>query len=147
MGGGGPRPAPAWLTLSPETLDLASSWMFAPNWPQSRDVWSQNAEVLSSEETATALEELALLDSRTAQQHAALREAVLAHGVTAAYDPLILAEQMAQWVDCATWAESRAFLQDHPASAGHSRPRPPRSRTSPSSMSPVPKDWTPRTAS
>ncbi|MEE1812125.1 tetratricopeptide repeat protein [Streptomyces sp. BE133] len=107
-------PAPAWLALSPETLDLVSSWMFAPNWPQSRDVWSQNAEVLSSEEAATALEELALLDPRTAQQHAALREAVLVHGVTAAYDPLILAEQVAEWVDCATWAESRVFLQDHP---------------------------------
>ncbi|MFB7083639.1 hypothetical protein [Streptomyces sp. NPDC056308] len=107
-------PAPAWLTLSPKTLDLVSSWMFAPNWPQSRDFWSRNAEVLKREETATALEELALLDPGTAQQHAALREAVLVHGVTAAYDPLILAEQVAQWVDCADWAESRAFLQDHP---------------------------------
>lgn len=107
-------PAPAWLTLSPETLDLVSSWMFAPNWPQSRDFWSRNAEALKREETATALEELALLDPGTAQQHAALREAVLVHGVTAAYDPLILAEQMAEWVDCATWAESRVFLQDHP---------------------------------
>ncbi|MFI5767298.1 tetratricopeptide repeat protein [Streptomyces sp. NPDC051658] len=107
-------PAPAWLTLSPETLDLVSSWMFAANWPQSRDVWSRNAEVLSGEETAAALEELALLDPRTAQRHAALREAVLVHGVTAAYDPLILAEQVAEWVECATWAESRVFLQDHP---------------------------------
>ncbi|MFD7432164.1 tetratricopeptide repeat protein [Streptomyces sp. NPDC059818] len=111
-------PAPAWLALSPETLDLVSSWMFAANWPQSRDVWSRNGEVLSSEETATALEELALLDARTARQHAALREAVLAHGVTAAYDPLILAELVAEWVDCATWAESRAFLQDHPRILG-----------------------------
>ncbi|MEU2126760.1 tetratricopeptide repeat protein [Streptomyces sp. NPDC018352] len=107
-------PAPAWLTLSPKTLDLVGSWMFAPGWPRSRDVWSQNAEVLGGEEAATALEELALLDPRTAQRHAALREAVLRHGVTAAYDPLILAEQVAQWVDCADWAESRAFLQDHP---------------------------------
>ncbi|WP_326595333.1 tetratricopeptide repeat protein [Streptomyces brevispora] len=107
-------PAPAWLALSPQTLTLVSSWMFAPNWPQSRDVWSRNAEVLGSEEAATALEELALLDLRTALRHAALREAVLIHGVTAAYDPPILAEQLAEWVDCGTWAESRAFLQDHP---------------------------------
>ncbi|MFB7533988.1 hypothetical protein ACFC0C_38405 [Streptomyces sp. NPDC056178] len=106
--------APAWLTLSPKTLDLVGSWMFAPNWPQSRDFWSRNAEVLKREETATALEELALLDPGIAQRHAALREAVLVHGVTAAYDPLILAEQLAEWVDCADWAESRAFLQDHP---------------------------------
>ncbi|RPK52311.1 tetratricopeptide repeat protein [Streptomyces sp. NBC_01260] len=107
-------PAPAWLTLLPETLNLVSSWMFAPNWPQSRDFWSRNAEALSSRETATALEEAALLDPRTALQHAALREAVLLHGVTAAYDPLILREQLAEWVECDTWAESRVFLQDHP---------------------------------
>lgn len=107
-------PAPAWLALSPETLALVSSWMFAPNWPQSRDVWSRNAALLGGEETATALAELALLDPRTAHQHAVLRDAILAHGVTAAYDPLILVEQMTEWVDCATWPESRAFLQDHP---------------------------------
>ncbi|MFJ3121458.1 tetratricopeptide repeat protein [Streptomyces sp. NPDC086993] len=106
--------APAWLALSPKTLDLVGSWMFAPNWPQSRDVWSRNADALSSEEAATALDELAYLDPRTAQLHAALRRAVLAHGVTAAYDPLILTEQLAEWVECGDWTESRAFLQEHP---------------------------------
>ncbi|MFE2377224.1 tetratricopeptide repeat protein [Streptomyces sp. NPDC059398] len=107
-------PAPAWLALSPETLALVGSWLFAPDWPRSRDVWSRNADALSSDEAATALEELALLDPGTAQRHTVLREAVLVHGVTAAYDPLILAEQLAEWVGCADWAESRAFLQDHP---------------------------------
>ncbi|WNI32377.1 AAA family ATPase [Streptomyces sp. ITFR-6] len=107
-------PVPAWLELSPETLNLVSSWMFAPNWPESRDFWSRNAEALSSPETAAALEEAALLDPGTAQRHAALREIVMDHGVTAAYDPLILREQLAEWVDCTDWAESRAFLQDHP---------------------------------
>ncbi|MFF3260858.1 hypothetical protein ACFYWO_17000 [Streptomyces sp. NPDC002932] len=107
-------PVPAWLDLSPETLNLVSSWMFAPNWPASRDFWSRNAEALSSRETAAALEEATLLDPGTAQRHAALREIVMAHGVTAAYDPLILREQLAEWVDCADWAESRAFLEDHP---------------------------------
>ncbi|MFJ4913515.1 tetratricopeptide repeat protein [Streptomyces sp. NPDC088726] len=107
-------PVPAWLELSPETLTLVSSWMFAPNWPESRDFWSRNADALSGRETAAALEEAALLDPGTAQRHAALREIVMAHGVTAAYDPLILREQLAEWVDCTDWAESRAFLQDHP---------------------------------
>ncbi|MDK0519064.1 tetratricopeptide repeat protein [Streptomyces sp. ML-6] len=107
-------PAPAWLALSPEILDLAGSWMFAADWSRSRDFWSQNARALSGEEAVTALEELAFLDPRTARRHIALREAVLAHGVTAAYDPLILGEQLADWVDCADWAESRAFLRDHP---------------------------------
>ncbi|MFF3175196.1 hypothetical protein ACFVQ0_21530 [Streptomyces sp. NPDC057900] len=106
--------APAWLDLSPETVNLVSSWMFAPNWPESRDFWSRNAEALSSGETAAALEEAALLDPGTAQRHAALREIVMAHGVTAAYDPLIIREQLAEWVECADWAESRAFLEDHP---------------------------------
>ncbi|MGC5411663.1 hypothetical protein ACPXCX_49595, partial [Streptomyces sp. DT225] len=83
-------------------------------WTASRDLWSRYADTLGGEEAATALEELALLDPATAQQHAALREFVLDHGVTAAYDPLILSEQLAAWVGCASWAESRAYLQDHP---------------------------------
>lgn len=111
-------PPPGWLTLSAKTLELVASWMFSPDWPASRDFWSRNADALGGEETATALEELALLDPGTAQQHAALREAVLALGVTAAYDPLILADQMDEWVRCASWAESRAFLQDHPRLLG-----------------------------
>ncbi|CAO0827903.1 tetratricopeptide repeat protein [Streptomyces microflavus] len=105
---------PDWLALPPETLDLVSSWMFAPNWPRSRDFWSRNADVLGGEETAVALEELAILDPHGAQRHALLRAAVLAHGVTAAYDPLILSEQLAEWLECADWKESRAYLQEHP---------------------------------
>ncbi|MEI7033856.1 tetratricopeptide repeat protein [Streptomyces pratensis] len=107
-------PVPDWLTLRPRTVERVSSWMFAPDWPRSRDFWSRNADVLGSEEAATALEELAVLDPRGAQRHAALREAVLVHGVTAAYDPLILSEQLAEWVACADWDQSRAFLQEHP---------------------------------
>ncbi|OCC08347.1 tetratricopeptide repeat protein [Streptomyces sp. PTY087I2] len=107
-------PVPDWLALSRETLDLVSAWMFAPDWPRSRDFWSQNAEVLGGEGAAVALEELAVLHPRGARRHALLREAVLAHGVTAAYDPLILQEQLAQWLECADWKESRAYLEEHP---------------------------------
>ncbi|MGC4948478.1 tetratricopeptide repeat protein [Streptomyces sp. DT224] len=107
-------PAPDWLSLSAATLEAVGTWMFAPEWTASRDLWSRYADTLGGEEAATALEELALLDPATAQQHAALREFVLDHGVTAAYDPLILSEQLAAWVGCASWAESRAYLQDHP---------------------------------
>ncbi|MYW10987.1 tetratricopeptide repeat protein [Streptomyces sp. SID2563] len=107
-------PAPDWLSLSAATLEAVGTWMFAPDWTASRDLWSQYADALGSEEAATALEELALLDPATAQQHAALREFVLDHGVTSAYDPLILSGQLAEWVGCESWAESRAYLQDHP---------------------------------
>ncbi|WP_405897389.1 tetratricopeptide repeat protein [Streptomyces sp. NBC_00727] len=107
-------PAPAWLSLSAETLELVGTWMFAPDWPASRDLWSRHADALGSREAATALDELALLDRATAQRHAALRELVLDHGVTAAYDPLILSEQLAAWVACDSWTESRAYLRDHP---------------------------------
>ncbi|MFH8482097.1 tetratricopeptide repeat protein [Streptomyces sp. NPDC018055] len=105
---------PGWLALSPEALELVSAWMFAPNWPRSRDFWSENAEVLGREEAATALDELAVLDPRGAQRHALLRDAVLVHGVTAAYDPLILSEQLAEWLECEDWAESRTYLEGHP---------------------------------
>lgn len=107
-------PAPEWLAVRAETLDLVSAWMFAPNWPRSRDFWSGNAEVLGSEEAAAALDELAILDPHGAQRHATLRDAVLVHGVTAAYDPLILSEQLAEWLECADWTESRAYLEEHP---------------------------------
>ncbi|MFE6915713.1 ATP-binding protein [Streptomyces rubiginosohelvolus] len=107
-------PVPDWLALSRETLDLVSAWMFAPTWPRSRDFWSRNAEVLGSAQAAVALEELAILHPRGARRHALLREAVLVHGVTAAYDPLILQEQLAQWLECADWKESRAYLEEHP---------------------------------
>ncbi|MER6772140.1 tetratricopeptide repeat protein [Streptomyces bacillaris] len=107
-------PAPEWLAVRPETLDLVSAWMFAPNWPRSRDFWSGNAEVLGGEEAAAALDELAILDPHGAQRHATLRDAVLVHGVTAAYDPLILSEQLAEWLECADWTESRAYLEEHP---------------------------------
>ncbi|WP_103531885.1 hypothetical protein [Streptomyces sp. SM11] len=107
-------PVPDWLALPPETLDLVSAWIFSPNWPRSRDFWSEHAEALGSSGAATALDELAVLDPRGAQRHALLREAVLVHGVTAAYDPLILQEQLAQWLECADWTESRAYLEEHP---------------------------------
>ncbi|WP_328899822.1 tetratricopeptide repeat protein [Streptomyces sp. NBC_00441] len=107
-------PAPDWLSLSASTLEAVGTWMFAPDWPASRDLWSRYADTLGSEEAATALEELALLDPATAQQHAALREFVLDHGVTSAYDPLILSGQLTEWVGCVSWAESRAYLEDHP---------------------------------
>lgn len=107
-------PAPDWLSLSAATLEAVGTWMFAPDWTASRDLWSQYTDALAGEEAATALEELALLDPATAQQHAALREFVLDHGVTSAYDPLILSGQLTEWVGCESWAESRAYLQDHP---------------------------------
>lgn len=107
-------PVPDWLALPPEALELVSAWMFAPNWPRSRDFWSRHADVLGGEAAATALDELAVLDPHGAQRHAVLRDAVLAHGVTAAYDSLILSEQLAEWLECADWAESRAYLEEHP---------------------------------
>ncbi|MFF8440119.1 tetratricopeptide repeat protein [Streptomyces californicus] len=105
---------PGWLALSPETLDTVSAWMFAPNWPSSRDFWSRHAEVLGAEESVAALEELAILDPGDAQRHARLRDTVLVHGVTAAYDALILQEQVTHWLECTDWKESRACLEENP---------------------------------
>ncbi len=105
---------PGWLALPPQTLDTVSAWMFAPNWPSSRDFWSRHAEVLGAEEAVAALEELAILDPGDAQRHARLRDTVLVHGVTAAYDALILQEQVTHWLECTDWKESRACLEENP---------------------------------
>ncbi|MFI1188142.1 tetratricopeptide repeat protein [Streptomyces californicus] len=105
---------PGWLALPPETLDTVSAWMFAPNWPSSRDFWSRHAEVLGAKEAVAALDELAILDPADAQRHARLRNTVLVHGVTAAYDALILQEQVTHWLECTDWKESRACLEENP---------------------------------
>ncbi|MFE1472780.1 tetratricopeptide repeat protein [Streptomyces cyaneofuscatus] len=107
-------PAPDWLVLPPNTLEILTSWVKAPTWANSQEIWSQDVDTLSSSEAEVALEELSLLDPQDAHRHIALRRAILNHGVAAAYDPLILGEQWTEWVECSNWTESQRFLEAHP---------------------------------
>ncbi|MFB8211400.1 hypothetical protein [Streptomyces sp. NPDC056010] len=69
---------------------------------------------MSSPEAAVALAEYALLDPEAAAQHQVLREEILIEGATAAYRPLILGEQLADWTALTTWDESEQYLRAHP---------------------------------
>ncbi|MGQ4487048.1 tetratricopeptide repeat protein [Streptomyces sp. SAS_281] len=107
-------PPPAWLTLSPQTLDTVAAWLVTPTWSDSHAHWTDHAELLSSPEAAVALAEYALLDPEAAAHYQALREEILTEGAPAAFRPLILGEQLSDWTALTTWDESEQFLRAHP---------------------------------
>lgn len=104
---------PEWLALSAEVLDAIASWLATPTWSDSCDYWSEHADVLSSAEAAVALAEYVLVSPEGAAQHEALRERILANGVSEAFRPFILGDQLAEWTECDTWEESEQFLRAH----------------------------------
>ncbi|MFF7329150.1 hypothetical protein [Streptomyces sp. NPDC008150] len=55
------HPLPPWLDLSEETLSTVSGWLAITSWEDSRAYWEDNAEVLTSEDAATALAEMSLV--------------------------------------------------------------------------------------
>ncbi|MFB6818939.1 tetratricopeptide repeat protein [Streptomyces sp. NPDC056347] len=112
------EPAPAWLCLSPDTLDTVNAWLATPTWSDSRDHWLAHSDTLSSAEATTALAEFGLVSPDTAAQHEALRAEIIANGAPAAYAPLVLGEQLAAWVECVDWEQSAQFLQDRPELLG-----------------------------
>ncbi|WP_073965556.1 hypothetical protein [Streptomyces sp. CB02460] len=107
-------PLPAWLTLSPGALETVTAWLDTPTWPDSYAHWTDHAELLSSPEASAALAECALLDPETAAHHQALRQVILSEGAPAAYRPLLLGEQLADWTALTTWDESEQYLRAHP---------------------------------
>ncbi|MEU2020939.1 tetratricopeptide repeat protein [Streptomyces sp. NPDC016469] len=106
-------PLPAWLALSPRTLDTVGTWLEAPTWSDSYAHWTDHTELLSSPEAAVALAEFALLDPEAAAEHQALREAACTEGAPAAYRPLILDEELGGWAALTTWEESEQYLRAH----------------------------------
>ncbi|WLQ33386.1 tetratricopeptide repeat protein [Streptomyces castrisilvae] len=105
---------PAWLALSPEALDTVAKWLTSPTWSDSYTHWTEHAELLSDPEAAAALTEYALLDPEAVAEYEALREEILTRGAPAAYHPLIVGEQLADWAASTTWEESEQFLRAHP---------------------------------
>ncbi|MFE7579167.1 tetratricopeptide repeat protein, partial [Streptomyces sp. NPDC057521] len=108
------RNEPAWLMLSPQALDTVAAWLVTPTWSDSYAHWTDHAEVLSSTEAAVALTEYALLDPEAAAHHQALREEIRTEGAPAAFRPLILGEQLADWTALTAWDESEQYLHAHP---------------------------------
>ncbi|WP_289934365.1 tetratricopeptide repeat protein [Streptomyces sp. S.PNR 29] len=106
-------PVPDWLSLSDEVLELAAAWMATGTWEESQAFWSQHADRLGAEDTATALSEYALV-TPVAEDHLALRRQILSEGADPVFRELILHDQLTTWLECEDWETSRCFLAEHP---------------------------------
>ncbi|MFF7788733.1 tetratricopeptide repeat protein, partial [Streptomyces sp. NPDC007991] len=105
-------PAPEWLSLSEDSLNLVVEWVNTPTWKDSRSFWSHHADALGADETATALAEFALVWP-VAEQHQRIRELVLSEGMDAVFPALILRDTLSGWLECESWDDSKRFFQEH----------------------------------
>ncbi|UUU42339.1 caspase family protein [Streptomyces sp. NBC_00162] len=109
---------PSWLTLPQAAIELAVEWINSPTWAESRAFWDEHAEDLGSDDTAAALEELALA-SQTAEAHIPIAREAAAAGPDSAFRPYLTGELLHTWMDLSTWEESQAYLTDHAADLLH----------------------------
>ncbi len=104
--------APAWLSLSEETLDLVKAWMSTRSWAESQQFWSDHANTLVSEDASTALAEFALV-TPVADQHRAILDTIRSEGAAGVFHGLILRDQLTAWMDAESWEDSQHFFQEN----------------------------------
>jgi len=108
-------PVPDWMYLSDEHTDMVIGWINNGTWAESRQYFSDHSGQLLANTTPIALNELALTAPEDLiGQHRDLLDAIREHGLDSAYQPLILADTLQQWMSASNWDASRAFLHDHP---------------------------------
>ena len=94
-------PQPMWLSLDDTTLTTVGDWLQTPTHLLARDYHLHHADLLARPERPTALDELALLgfDPALIGQYRPLLDADGEQAIRAAYQPLILQETLATWLD------------------------------------------------
>jgi hypothetical protein len=98
--------------LPESALQLVSSWLATPTWEESQEFWEAHVEELAARQTAIALDEFALV-ANVAQQHQAIREAILSADASSVFHQLILRDLLATWLECGDWVSSQEFLEAH----------------------------------
>ncbi|MGH3871825.1 MAG: hypothetical protein ACRDSR_09995 [Pseudonocardiaceae bacterium] len=104
---------PDWLSLTPEQLNVVTGWIASPTWRQSKSYFTAHEEELSDDSAFVVLEELLLLIAPLADRHLELLDEIMAAGVDAAYQPLLLEDLVTAWISVANWQESRSFAERH----------------------------------
>ncbi|MGH8938593.1 MAG: hypothetical protein ACRDV2_04505, partial [Actinomycetes bacterium] len=104
---------PDWLSLTPEQNNVVAQWITAPTWRQSKNYFTAHEEELSADSAFVALEELLLLVAPLADRHLELLDEIMAVGIDAAYQPLLLEDLVTDWISAANWQESRSFAEKH----------------------------------
>lgn len=104
---------PDWLSLTPEQITVVAGWIAAPTWRQSKSYLEAHEEELTADWAFAALEELLLLVEPLADRHLELLDEIMAVGVDAAYQPLLIEDLVTDWISAANWQESRSFAKEH----------------------------------
>jgi hypothetical protein len=115
-------PLPNWVSLTDEDfevvigwINIVTGWNNARNWGESHDYFQAHARQLMAPATDIVLDELALrIPAELVGQHRALLATARKAGIAAAYQPLLLACVLREWIMAPDWDTSRAFLRDHP---------------------------------
>ena len=94
-------PQPPWLFIDDTTLTTVGEWLQTPTHVLARDYHLGHVGLLARLDAHTALDELALLgvDPALIGQYRPLLDAVGEHAIQQAYQPLILQETLATWLD------------------------------------------------
>jgi tetratricopeptide (TPR) repeat protein len=111
---------PAWLNVDDELIDLATGWLACPDWAASK-AYAAASPALLGAAARIALDELTL---EFAEHHNVVDELARLRSISAeaetagldrAFEPLLAAEIVRQWVDTADNAGSAEFLRAHRA--------------------------------
>ncbi len=104
---------PDWLSLTPEQINIVTTWITAPTWRQSKSYLAAHEKELTAAWAFVAIEELLLLVAPLAERHLELLEEIIVAGVDTAYQPLLLEDLVKDWMGAANWQESRSFAEEH----------------------------------
>jgi len=92
-------PAPAWLTVDADVLDMAQAWVATDTYRAEHDYLAAHPELLEPAADVAVAEALLILSKDAADRYTSLRQAAERNGVDAAYQPIlltILAHEFAQ---------------------------------------------------
>jgi hypothetical protein len=106
---------PDWFALTLDQIGLVTTWVTAPSWAASREIFTAHAGELLDQPTALVLDELALVAAAQVELHRHLLTGVRELGLDAAYRPLLLRDLLTDWITLPDWQESRSFAEEHAA--------------------------------
>lgn len=104
---------PDWLALTLAQIGLVTTWITAPSWAKSKDIFTAHAGELLDQPAALVLDELTLVAAAQVELHRHLLTGVRELGLDAAYRPLLLRDLLMDWVKLQDWRESQSFAEKH----------------------------------
>jgi tetratricopeptide (TPR) repeat protein len=109
------HPIPDWMYLTDDEIDSVAAWINTETWAQSLQYLRDHSDLLLSDATPIALDELSLSDKEgLIGQHRDLLDMIHENGLDNAYKRIMGIDVLESWLAAPDWGASRAFLHDHP---------------------------------